>query len=293
MLWDAFDKGFIAGVMCNSDGHKGRPGAEGPGAGQFGIANGLTCVLAEAKTRKAIWEALKSRRCYGTTGARIDLKFEVDGKPMGSVIETAAPDACLFAEVCGTGPIESLEVFEGKKVIHTVRPKAFSEVEKSRRLRVSWRGSRIRGRGRRVNWAGFISVEGAKIVSATSNFDTPVDRITSTTDSRVDFISQTTGDTDSIDLVLDRADRGTLIFESKAGKARVDLSELTEKKKFPFGGLDIELAIERYPEELTETTARVEMTLNPAAGKTTPYFVKVTQVDGQMAWASPIYLMRG
>ncbi len=51
MLWDAFEMGYIVGVMCNSDGHKGRPGAEGPGAGQFGIANGLTCVLAESKTR--------------------------------------------------------------------------------------------------------------------------------------------------------------------------------------------------------------------------------------------------
>src|SRR5207247_4164981 len=84
MLWDAFDMGYIIGVMCNSDGHKGRPGAEGPGAGQFGIANGLTCVLAEAKTREAIFRALKNRRCYGTTGARIDLSFEIDGQPMGS-----------------------------------------------------------------------------------------------------------------------------------------------------------------------------------------------------------------
>jgi hypothetical protein len=33
MLWDAFDCGYIVGIMCNSDGHKGRPGAEGPGRG--------------------------------------------------------------------------------------------------------------------------------------------------------------------------------------------------------------------------------------------------------------------
>jgi hypothetical protein len=34
------------------------------------------------------------------------------------------------------------------------------------------------------------------------------------------------------------------------------------------------------------------MTVEPPAGKTTPYFVKVTQCDGQMAWASPVYLRR-
>src|SRR5204863_9687690 len=135
MLWDAFDKGYVVGVMCNSDGHKGRPGAEGPGAGQFGIANGLTCVLAEAKTRKAIWEALKNRRCYGTTGARIDLELEVEGRAMGSVIESAPASARLMANVRGTGAIEMIEVFEGKKVIRTVRAKEFEDLSKSKRIR--------------------------------------------------------------------------------------------------------------------------------------------------------------
>src|SRR4051812_40275699 len=154
MLWDAFDMGYVVGVMCNSDGHKGRPGAEGPGAGQFGIANGLTCVLAEAKTRDAIFRALKTRRCYGTTGARIDLDFRIDGHSMGSVVNEAAAAASLFAKVGGPAPVEKIEVFEGKRVIHTLRPRAFENLTNSRRLRVSWRGSRIRGRGRRVTWDG-------------------------------------------------------------------------------------------------------------------------------------------
>ena len=51
MLFDALDCGHVVGVMCNSDGHKGRPGAEGPGAGEFGIAGGLTCVLAGELSR--------------------------------------------------------------------------------------------------------------------------------------------------------------------------------------------------------------------------------------------------
>ncbi len=87
LLWDALDAGQIVGVVCNSDGHKGRPGAEGPGAGEFGIAGGLTCVLAPELTRDAVFDALRERRCYGTTGPRIDLSFEIDGQPMGSVLE--------------------------------------------------------------------------------------------------------------------------------------------------------------------------------------------------------------
>ena len=32
--------------------------------------------------------------------------------------------------------------------------------------------------------------------------------------------------------------------------------------------------------------------VDPPSGKTTPYFVKTTQVDGHMAWVSPVYVVR-
>jgi hypothetical protein len=52
----------------------------------------------------------------------------------------------------------------------------------------------------------------------------------------------------------------------------------------------MQVAIERYPESPAETTAALKLKVDPPAGKITPYFIKVTQVDGQMAWSSPIYL---
>jgi Protein of unknown function (DUF3604) len=296
MLWDAFDMGYIVGVMCNSDGHKGRPGAEGPGAGQFGIWNGLTCALAEEKTRESIFRALKSRRCYGTTGARLDLTFRIDDHEMGAVLQTAPPHACVFAQVNGTAPIEKIELLEGKNMIETVRPKCFEDLTTSNRVRVSWRGSRIRGRGRRVNWDGTLRVTGAKITQASGIFDTPIDGITDRSPEAVSFISQTTGDTDSIDLTLDQARDGTITFDSKVGRCEVNLAELTDaapRKSFPFGGLDMGVTIERYPQNPTETTLSLQRQVVPAVESLTPYFVKVTQVDGQMAWASPIYLRRG
>ena len=292
MLWDAFDKGYIVGVVCNSDGHKGRPGAEGPGAGQFGIANGLTCVLAEEQTRASIFRALQNRRCYGTTGARIDLDFRIDGQLMGSVMAAKASHKLEWC-VAGTAPLETVEVFVGKKVLQTWRPAAFASLKNSRQVRVSWRGSRIRGRGRRVNWDGRILVSGAKIVAATAHFDTPVDRITSQSASEVAFVSQTTGDTDWIDLILDDASHGTIKFDSKAGQCAVDLGELTDvspSRSIDFGGLDMQVKVERYPQQLTEHQAGSSLEIHPPAGATTPYFVKVTQSDGHLAWCSPIYL---
>lgn len=297
MLWDAFDRNYVVGVMCNSDGHKGRPGAEGPGAGQFGIPNGLTCVLAEEQTRASIFNALKNRRCYGTTGARIDLDFTIDGHPMGSVLERAPEAVRLTAAVTGTAPIESIEVYERKNVIHTWRPPEFSRLHDSPHLRVSWKGSRIRGRGRRVNWDGTLSLspDAPRIVSAASHFDTPIDRITATTDRAVSFISQTTGDTDWIDLTLAAPPTtGRLTFDSKAGRREIDLASLNDRfprVTFDLGGLDMQLAVERYPARVTPTRAALTLDV-PTSATLTPYFVKVTQVDGQMAWSSPIYIKR-
>ena len=177
LLWDAFDKGYRVGVMCNSDGHKGRPGAEGPGAGQFGIWGGLTCMLAPSLTRADVFTALKERRCYGTTGPRIDLDFAVNGSPMGSVIDPGP--ATVEAAVRGVGPLESLELLRGRDVIEIARPPAFAEGERTRgAIRIGWGGARIRGRGRRSVWDGTIEVEGAAIErAATFAFDSPNDRI--------------------------------------------------------------------------------------------------------------------
>ena len=68
---DAFDLGYRVGIVANSDGHKGRPGAEGPGASLFGAYGGLTCLQLPELSRPAVFAALRARRHYATTGARV------------------------------------------------------------------------------------------------------------------------------------------------------------------------------------------------------------------------------
>ena len=46
LIHDAFEQGYRVGILSNSDGHKGRPGASHPGSTKFGAYGGLTCVLA-------------------------------------------------------------------------------------------------------------------------------------------------------------------------------------------------------------------------------------------------------
>ncbi|MCL2639321.1 MAG: DUF3604 domain-containing protein [Phycisphaerales bacterium] len=292
MLWDAFDHNHIIGIVCTSDGHKGRPGAEGPGAGQFGMWGGLTCVLAKEKTRAAIWDALTNRRCYGTTGPRIDIDLTIDNHPIGSIINNTQLPHKLAAKILATAPIESIEIYQGKTVIHTWQPAAFKNVANSNHIRISWKGSRIRGRGRRANWDGKLILEGGtKILSATAHFDAPIDQILATTGTEITFKSQTTGDADWIDLILSDASKGTLTLDSKVGKFTINLADLTTTQTFPAGGLDMEVKFQRYPASLSETVAEFALDITPPASPhKTPYFLKVTQSDGHLAWTSPIYL---
>jgi hypothetical protein len=291
LLWDAFDHDYVVGIMCNSDGHKGRPGAEGPGAGQFGIYGGLTCILAKSLTRASIFEALKERRCYGTTGPRMDLRFEVDGAPMGSVL-SARPRARVEGSVTGTAPIEALVLYRGKRVEHVFRPEAFANATSSKRVRLMWGGARIRGRGRRAVWDGRVEVEGARILRArTVAFDSPADGIESDGESAVILRSRTTGDVDGLDLWLNQAEQGRVTLHTGIGQVSVDLSQLdVEGVTERFGGLDLHARVARYPENPRDRTLAFSVEVELPGDERTPLFVKAIQTDGEMAWSSPVYL---
>ncbi|MGE0701009.1 MAG: DUF3604 domain-containing protein, partial [Hyphomicrobiaceae bacterium] len=73
LVHDAFEAGYRVGIVANSDGHKGRPGACFPGASFFGAQGGLTCFLADRLDRDAIFECLRRRHHYATTGNRMIL----------------------------------------------------------------------------------------------------------------------------------------------------------------------------------------------------------------------------
>ncbi|MFH1679891.1 MAG: hypothetical protein ABIH26_04525 [Candidatus Eisenbacteria bacterium] len=71
-------------------------------AGDHNPGNGFTAVLAEGGTREALFEALRERRCYGTSYSRkIFLDFRVDDHLMGEEIEAEGPPAIAY-RVVGT-----------------------------------------------------------------------------------------------------------------------------------------------------------------------------------------------
>ena len=124
-------------------------------------------------------------------------------------------------------------------------------------------------------------------------FDSPADGIVEQGPNQLTFKSSTTGDTDGIDLYLKHSHRGVLTFASPVGTCAVNLADLDQQaQSFAFGGLGLRATVQRYPETLTVRQLSLNCSVHPKAGRTTPYFVKVIQEDGHMAWSSPVYARR-
>ena len=82
-IHDALKLGFRLGFTAGSDTHSARPGLSDWTRTSRTYLGGLTAVLATELTREGIWDALKQRRCYATTGNRSILEFSVNQVNMG------------------------------------------------------------------------------------------------------------------------------------------------------------------------------------------------------------------
>ena len=315
LLHDAFDKGYRVGVVCHSDDHKGRPGATRPGASTFGAIGGLSCYFMPELTRNALFEALRQRRHYGTTGSRIFLDVhaafaqDVTGfsedpllapavehttreARMGDIIRPGRTAMTLTAEAIGTAPVERLDVLYGKKVVQTVRP--YTARDLGRRVRLLWQGAEYRGRGREVIWQGKLTLNGNRFERfAEVNFLNPERKVQEmSSGTALTWTSVTTGNLAGIDLWLDHAKAGSLKIETNVVSGEVDLSTLSDNIiTFEGGGLERKLSIYRLPEDDWSRRVTLAHTVSFAGGADLPVYVRLTQADGNQAWSSPIYLI--
>jgi hypothetical protein len=317
LLHDALDRGYRVGVVCHSDDHKGRPGATQPGASTFGAIGGLTCYLMPALDRDALFDALRQRRHYGTTGTRLYLSvqgsFERDvalydddpalgattSRPvrnvgMGAIVAAGDASMRLTADVTGSAPIDRVDVFHGKDIVRTVRPYAAADL--GRRIRVMWSGAEYRGRGREVMWRGTAALRGNRIEWFKAvNFLNPDQPLHCEKDGTISWRSVTTGNMAGFDLWLERERSGRLSIETNVVSADCDLAAIDDDDMVvEAGGLGRRLRIYRLPEDNRATSMRITHDVTNAAARQgdLPVYIRVTQEDGHQAWSSPIYLIK-
>lgn len=316
LLTDGFPLGHRSGVVCNSDGHKGRPGASYPGASMFGAYGGLTCFYAKELTRDGIFECLRKRHHYGTTGTRLHLDvratlagggqlFDEDPKAfpetgsqlvnevmMGDIVQTSDDSVTLKVEVSAQNPIERIEIRNGMETLKTVR--GFEESDLGERIRVVWSGAEYRGRGRETNWKGRVGFGGAQIQRMEKinawNHERKLEQYNGDT---VVFDAITTGNFGGFDAWLEKSDGATIDVSTNLGVMTVPLSDIgMEDVTMDAGGLERKIRVFRLPEENPHRTITTELEIPLNGTGDNPLWVCVTTEDGFQAWSSPIYAFK-
>ena len=296
LVEDAFRLGYRVGICSNSDDHKGRPGASYPGSSLFGSYGGLTCIRATELSRDGITQALRERRFYATTGARINLDVHVDqgdGKllPMGAISGRTSSEAKVHVRVAGTAPIQSIEIRNGLQISHVIYPTA--EDSNSRRFWLLWKGAECRGRGRLVTWDGTLSITNNEIVEFQPiNFWSLRHKIDQLTAGVLKWSSATTGGIAGVLFHLAESDKGAIEIQTKQGDAAFSIGSIGQVPlQRAFGGLGKEIFVERLASSPGSLDAEANVALDDLHDGDNPIYVRVLQEDGHMAWSSPIYII--
>lgn len=291
LLEDALALGFRVGVVANSDGHKGRPGASHPGAATFGAYGGLTCFLAPELGRDAIFAAIRARRTYATTGARLDLDLRVAHEGgvarMGDVVPTGLDAVQVTARVVAGAPVDTLDLLVGTRVVARWRPPA------GRRVAVRWEGARYRGRGREVTWDGDAELVGARIGDLRRINAWNPDHASIHDERTIRWAAITTGNFGGFDLRLDESPGARLRVRTGPATLDVALSELDgDGVRVDAGGLGMALSARRIPDDNPHRDVVIAASVPVAAAGDTAIRVRVTLEDGHQAWSSPVYVHR-
>lgn len=312
LIHDAFEQGYRVGIVSNSDGHKGRPGASHPGATSFGSYGGLTCMLATGLTRAGLLESLRKRHHYGTTGCRMILNTEaVFSEPaerfaedpnmgacksdmtqsamMGDILKYEGANVQFKIDLVGSAPIERVEIRNGLETLETVRP--FDKSNLGRRIRVVWEGSEYRGRGRETHWDGHAEISGNTFeqVSPINRYN--VDKKFGVSDQRIEWGAITTGGFGGFDAILSDANAGTIKIETDLIKQEISVADIgMEDLVFENGGINRRIRLFRLPDENKQYTMQVERQIDLVSDRDNALYVCITQEDGHLIWSSPIYI---
>ena len=315
LIEDALEQGYRVGILSNSDGHKGRPGASHPGATTFGAYGGLTCVLASELTRRGVMDALRKRHHYGTTGNRVvmeteafferesdqyydnpDLGGQSVGKTqvamMGDIIRSDTDSVRFRIEVHAHSPIERIDIRNGTETLEVYRP--YSQQELGQRIRLLWEGSEYRGRGRETIWDGFAELTDNEFKSLHPvnryNIDKKFEQSAA---NRVEWSALTTGGFGGFDAILKDAHSGQIHINTNLVEETVAIDQIgRDEIIFANGGIDRRIRLFRLPDTNPHYHVNIDRQIPLRTDRDNALYIKATFEDGHAAWSSPIYVIQ-
>ena len=314
LIEDALEKGYRVGIVSNSDGHKGRPGASHPGATKFGSYGGLTCMLATGLSRETLAHSIRKRHHYGTTGCRMILDVNVyfdhnadlfatdsnlgkttststDSAMMGDILRSSDDQLRLHIKAVGSAPIERIDLRNGLQTLETIRP--YYEIELGRRICVVWEGSEYRGRGRETIWDGNATL----IENSFENFE-PINRynidrkFVQTGPTKLEWSALTTGGHGGFYASLADRENGTLLIDTELVKTEIQISDIGyEDIVFDAGGLGRRIRVFRLPDQNTHRSVEIDRQIPLVDDRDNAIYIRIIQEDGHVIWSSPIYIL--
>lgn len=306
------------GFIAASDNHLSQPGYTSVGG--FTQRGGLAAVLADRLGRDAIFDAMKRRATYATTGDKIILDVTVNDVAMGA----RAPfeeNRVISGRVIGTGPIDSITLVkngvdiwtESYRVVPTGR---FADEET---FIVEFQSPTFpmhpfdNPRGVRA-WNGTLTVSDAEIVGFRGSdfFNVETNRLERdpADPNRLLLRTRTRGDFSSIELKLKGVSRRTKVVVSTvdalergsptrfrpAGRTPAselefavrDLVDGRLRQVVPLDGYEDAVTLRRVPvdgvDDVTFRTTDVSFLQGDY------YYLRVRQANDAMAWSSPTWV---
>ncbi len=294
--------GFVGGT----DHHGGYPGHYG---------EGRAAVYAPELTRRAIWEALRARRCYAATGDRIALDFRVNDARMGE--ETAASGRReVRVEVRGCDALDRIEVVKNNRPLKRVfGPELVKALQDpiTAKVRVEWgwgdKETPVRWDGEaRLSEGELLSVEpcftGDPVLAPSADGggvasdEEPIHGIVEQDGRGVRWFSNTQGNlhpflrsTSALILEVCAPRKAALAFQANGHRFEYRLEDLLEGSRSEFvrgWRSEAVLVHQAVPE------GRLQMSLafedEGPEQETDFYYARVAQENNQWAWASPIWV---
>lgn len=297
-------KGLRFGIVASSDDHFGYPGAYG---------EGVMAIWADGLSQESIFEAIRNRRTYGVTGDRIMVDFMLNGEPMGSEIP-ATDQRDVSIKVRGEDALQVVELIKNGKIVHRAYPDELNNertdpfTQAKCRIQYGWGPWAALDLPRTCQWDMDIKIEGGRIAKVERCFqagpfeENMRDRLTWKSDRHLHLQSYTSrrnayleDPTKSIILSLEGDDSTRISIKMTKPhevERSVSLGHLVEDNDITFTHVftSESFIIHRLvlPFEYAVETKWSDQLKDRKAGDW--YYIRVRQLNGQMAWSSPIWV---
>lgn len=296
--------GHLVGVNGAGDNHMTNVGLS-KGGYHYPNTNGLCAVYASSKSREGIWNGIKMRKTYAVTASqRIFLDFSINMAKMGEVSNDIQSNRKIKVEVAGTAPIYKIELFKNNELVET-----FKHVIKNKQyIRLNWYDDIT---GRRVD----DSKTSGRVVANNGNLEL----INSyNAFNKSDSFEENSGTIEFRTNAYSGTARGVIIKTNGADQLSfavediyLDTTILNDTRQIELAKLPIQfkqVLMKDYVNMFTfEKGAYFYLDadwVDPQASKTSVvewqdkvgeecyYYVRVEQLDRNIAWSSPIWFTK-